>query len=316
MSRQEIGGFFGLEIAQGRGHYHPEALRLNLARNSLEYILRSKQYKKIYLPLYGCDVLLESLEKLGLEYEFYAIDEQLNPIFSQELGDDEAILCVNYFGLKRTTIERLAKKYGHKLIVDNAQAFFEKPVIGVDTFYSARKFFGVSDGAYLYMSQKLNESFEQDISFGRSTYLLKRNDISAEATYEDFQVNEKLLSDQPIKIMSNLTDGLLGSVDYERVRGIRRKNYLFFEEKLERNNLLKLELSDQVPMVYPFRTNDPSLREKLIKNHIFVATYWPNVLHQANKDALEYLLTQQIIPLPIDQRYNEEQLQTIVEMIL
>ena len=35
------------------------------------------------------------------------------------------------------------------LIIDNAQAFFAKPLLGIDTFYSPRKFVGVSDGGIL-----------------------------------------------------------------------------------------------------------------------------------------------------------------------
>ena len=31
-------------------------------------------------------------------------------------------------------------------------------------------------------------------------------------------------------------------------------------------------------MIYPFYTDDIYLRARLIKQHIFVAQYWPNVL--------------------------------------
>ena len=46
---KEIGGYFELQLRKGE-HYHKGALQLNTARNCLEYILRAKKYKKIYIP--------------------------------------------------------------------------------------------------------------------------------------------------------------------------------------------------------------------------------------------------------------------------
>ena len=61
--KNEIGGYFQLELNKDR-EYHDKAIALNTGRNALEYILRAKIFKKIYLPFYTCDVLLEPLKKL------------------------------------------------------------------------------------------------------------------------------------------------------------------------------------------------------------------------------------------------------------
>jgi len=115
--------------------------------------------------------------------------------------------------------------------------------------------------------------------------------------------------------MSKLTVALLSSIDYERVKDNRRRNYIFFEKNLAEKNLLHLQFSDEVPMVYPFRTKNETLRTKLIKNKIYVATCWPNVLSWCNEHKLEYSLAKQIMPLPIDQRYDETELLTIINML-
>ncbi len=309
-----IGGYFELETNKGE-HYHPNAIRLNTARNCLEYILRAKRYGKIYIPKFLCDVLLEPMKKLGIDFEYYSIDEQLNPTFDKDLRDGEAFLYINYFGLKQTTAKILADKLGQKLIVDNSQAFFEKPIEGIDTFYSARKFFGVADGAYVYTDRKLEEDLEQDKSYERTSHLLKRVDLSAEEAYADFQQNENKLINQPILLMSKLTEKLLTSIDYEKVKTARKQNYKFFDDQLLGKNKLSLPAGEAVPMVYPFRTGDPSLRQKLIDNKVFVATYWPNVVEADDHDSLEYLLAKQIIPLPIDQRYNVGDLARVRSLI-
>lgn len=57
------------------------------------------------------------------------------------------------------------------------------------------------------------------------------------------------------------------------------------------------------------------LRQRLIANRIYVATYWPN-LAKLNYDTLEECLAKKIIALPIDQRYNKEDMKRIIESII
>ena len=68
-------------------------------------------------------------------------------------------------------------------------------------------------------------------------------------------------------------------------------------------------------MVYPFLAPIKGLREKLIENKIFVARYWPNVLDWTTKDDIEYLLAYQMQPLPVDQRYGEEDVEKLISLI-
>ena len=70
-----------------------------------------------------------------------------------------------------------------------------------------------------------------------------------------------------------------------------------------------------MPMVYPYMVTKEGLREKLIENKIFVARYWPNVLDWTKKGSVEYLLTEQIQPLPTDQRYGEEDMKYTINII-
>ena len=67
MSQKAIGGYFELELPKGE-EYHKSALSLNSARNCFEYILRVRKYKKVYLPYYTCEVILEPLKKLNIQY--------------------------------------------------------------------------------------------------------------------------------------------------------------------------------------------------------------------------------------------------------
>ena len=312
---EAIGGYFSLELPL-REEYHKDAIRLNTGRNCLEYILRTRRYKKVYVPYYTCDAVMEPINKLGTPYEFYHIDIHLEITDRLTLRADEALLYTNYYGLKQRYVEQLAEKFGSQLIVDNTQAFYAKPLEGIDTFYTCRKFFGVADGAYLYTDKLLDEELEQDESYKRMAHLLKRIDLSPEEGFADFRKADDSLDNQPICKMSKLTQRIMLSIDYEAAAKKRRENYARLHQALGQHNNLSLSLEpDAVPLVYPFLSPIKGLREHLIENKIFVARYWPNVLEWTCKDDIEYLLACQMQPLPIDQRYGGEDMKKIIDIV-
>lgn len=309
-----IGGYFELELPQ-REEFHKNTLRLNSGKNCLEYILRARRYNKVYIPYYTCDVVVRPFEKLHISYEFYHINIHLELAQEINLKEGEALLYTNYFGLKQTYVESLANQYGSHLIVDNTQAFFAMPIKGIDTFYTCRKFFGVSDGAYLYTDEKLDIQFEQSTSYERVAHLIKRIDVSPEAGFEDFHESDEILARENIKLMSKFTQRMMQSIDYEDVLKKRRANYQILHHALGANNNLKLSLEDDaVPMVYPYLSPVKGLREKLIENKIFVARYWPNVLEWTTSGDIDYLFASQMQHLPVDQRYSKSEMLKIISV--
>ena len=310
-----IGGYFELELNRGI-EYHFNAIKLNSGRNALQYILMAGEYQRIFIPLYTCDVLLHAVKKTGVDFEFYSINQELEPIFDfSNLSLNDAFLYTNYFGLKDDYIQELRPKCKN-LIIDNAQSFYSAPLPLTDTFYSPRKFFGVPDGGYLYTARKIKQKLVKDISFERFEHLLKRIDLSPEAGYSSFCSNDKMLDNQAILEMSNLTEAILSSIDYTQIARRRRENFLYLKTILQNSNQLKIYLNEsQVPMVYPYLPGTGGLRNKLIDNKIYTAQYWPNVLEWADKNSLEFMFASQIIPLPIDQRYTTTDLEKYLTLI-
>ena len=69
-------------------------------------------------------------------------------------------------------------------------------------------------------------------------------------------------------------------------------------------------------MVYPYVVeNGLKVRQKLIKEKVFVAKYWPNVDEWLGDDALETWMANNLLPLPIDQRYGKEDMERIINII-
>lgn len=319
---KEIGGYFSLEIKETfqENTIHSQGLFLNSGRNALEYILSSLSVvSKLWIPYFTCDVVLEPIKKLGIPYDFYRINEHLELCEDVQLASDEYLLATNYYGIKDSYIENLARKYGSHLIVDNAQALYAHPIEGIKTFYSPRKFAGIPDGGIAYMEAgKDIQSFDTDVSYDRLSHLLKRIDLGAGAGYTDFKDNSHKLANQPIMQMSRLTGVLLASIDFEGIKERRLKNFHILHEALSGSNQLAIPTigSFSCPLVYPYFTNDCTLKKKLIDNKVFVATYWPNVLEWCKEDTLEYQLADRIIAIPIDQRYGEEEMKYITNLIL
>jgi hypothetical protein len=310
-----IGGYFELELRQGT-EYHPQAIHLNLGRSGFEYILKAKSVKKIFLPYYTCSVMLDPLKRTNIPYEFYHIGYNLEPSFDYKtMEKQDYFLYTNYFGIKDSFVKKLSSMVKN-LIVDNAQSFYSKPIWGVDTFYSPRKFFGLPDGGYLYTDQVLTDEFEHDDSTDRFKHLIGRVEKGPEAAYQFFKKNEAALSGQGMKTMSAITKKLLQGIDYEGAAEARRRNFNFLHENLHELNLLDIHLeSASFPMVYPFFYRSEKLRVSLIENKVYTACYWPNVLDWCEKGTFERDLAEFLVPLPVDQRYNVNEMREMLNMV-
>ena len=306
-----IGGYFELELPHGQ-EFHSKAIALNSGRFCFEYLLKCRKLKKVYIPYYTCDSVIEPVINLGIPYEFYHIDKEYRIVGSITLAEDEALLYTNYWGLQNGYCEILAAKYEKQLILDYTQAFFSNPIRGIDTFYSCRKYFGVPDGGYLYSDVVADFEIEQDVSYLRLNSLVKRIDISPEAGYKDFHNVETSFLDMPIRRMSKLTKRLMQSIDYGRAAQQRIDNY----------NTLKAALGGkelhygEVPMIFPYRSAEgQQLRQRFIAKKVFVAKYWPNVDEWTEEDTVERWMANYVLPLPIDQRYDKEDMNRIIEII-
>lgn len=311
LSDDSIGGYFQLECMNNK-FYHSNAILLNSGRNALRYIIKIYNIKKLNVPAYTCKEVIESIKSEDCVIQFYNLNDSLLPI--ESFPSNEYVLYTNYFGVNNHNIKILERIYSN-LIIDNSQSFYS-PCQGLASFYSPRKFFGLPDGGFVLGNKKINLILEEDYSFNRCGHLLMRWDKGPEYAYSNFKRNDESLINQPIKIMSKLTQALMGNIDYERVKQQRINNFKVLNESLCNSNEMTLRLSDnQIPMVYPYLINSDKIRNKLIKNRIYVAKYWPEIdlIHPINN--YEKYLQEFLLPLPIDQRYEKQDMDRILEVI-
>lgn len=310
---KEIAGYIELDTCR-HAMLHEDAILLNCGRNALAYLLEAKGIKKLYLPYFLCDSVANVCKKYGVEVVFYHIGENWLPK-DLVIDEDTWLYIVNFYGqITREDLARLAAAY-RNIIIDNAQAYFDAPLANVDTLYTCRKFFGVSDGAVLYTNSKLERSLEIDESFNRIHYVLGRYERTASEFYEEAAQNNDIFDNEPIKEMSRLTKNLLRSIDYEYVKQVRTNNFAYLHEKLREVNKLNVRLIEGAFM-YPLLIDDGmKIRKQLQQMKIYIPTLWPNVLEECESDTLEYKFAAEILPIPVDQRYGIEDMEYLVNVI-
>lgn len=250
-----------------------------------------------------------------MKYSYYHVDKDFKPLFQQNLYDGEWLYVVNFYGqLNNHYLSELKQKYD-RVIVDNAQSYFQLPADGVDTIYTCRKYFGVADGAFLYTDTRLDRLIPKDESFERMHFLLGRYERSANEFYDEYVANNKLFATEPIKKMSRLTENLLRGIDYKEVAQKRQENFEYLNVALGSLNELSLDPlygAFMYPLLIP---KGVAIRKALQKNKIYIPTLWPNVLEECELGSLEYRYAADILPIPVDQRYNKEDMKYLVGVI-
>lgn len=350
MKQKEYGGYIELD-RYTRDEFYPEALALNSGRGALRLFIRLKGIRKMYLPAFCCDTVRKACEAEEISWEYYSVDEGFRPCLLKEPAEDEWVCLVNFYGVFDDEDMGAFMQQYPRLIVDYTHAFFQKPLEGMNVLYSCRKFFGVPDGAYLVLGEKgagergnteglgmaeglgkagqagglqeeeLYKALPQDISYERMHFLLGRFEMGASPFYQDYVKNNDFFSHEPVKRMSKLTHNLLRAIDYAWVCKRRTDNFAFLHQHLKEKN--RLQLPEIIPgaYAYPFWVDGcgisgKELRRKLIAQKIYIPTLWPEVCALAQASPLEKQMAENILPIPVDQRYGRGEVGEILEYLM
>lgn len=319
----EIGSFIELQMPEIGELYSQTSniARLNTGRASIWHAFRCTGCKAIWLPYYECDTVRNFLKFKNVTIKYYHIDSNFNPIDLFPLKED-AVLIVNYFGIMSfNRLSLIAKKYAHT-IIDDAQALFTIPIDGCYNVYSCRKFIGVPDGAYVIgdKAEKFCDEYDKGYSSDTSLFLLQRIEYGCEGkAYESRQLNESRLNTEDVKLMSKLTQTILKGTYYQYVKEKRKKNFEMVHKLLSKVNLINpMMYYDEtcVPMVYPLVVENDEMLSLLQEEKHFQGHWWSYLVDEMNKSTFEYWLSRYIIPITIDQRYGQNEIEYICMKVL
>lgn len=347
---KEIGGYFELEHFKGPDYY-PDLLRFNLGRTAAVWYLAQAGCRKLLFPRFLCSSVTDAAAKAGIGLRGYAIRPDFTPD-EQDLpaaplpADTFLYVNLSYGLVEDETVAALHETY-RNVLVDFTHCFFRRPLPGTASVTSVRKFFGVTDGAYLFPDRPISVPNESDESHGRFTHILGRFEEPAGHFYRQMLDNAGTYADMPAKRMSALTYNLLCGIDYEAIAAKRQRNVRRLTQRLsERNPLfhtaalsgflaeagVPLQNAGAGPwsapretcltdtpgaFCYPFLVkNGIQLRKALAAEKVFVPTYWNNVISAMPENSVEYQYAANILALPCDQRYTEQDMDRVADTLL
>jgi hypothetical protein len=312
-----IGGFLPLELASAAEPYHPDAAALTSGRASWHLILRTCRPARVLVPFYVCDAVLEPLAATRTPYVFYPIAGSFRPEPGQEPAPGELLLVVNYFGAMASAVAAIDRALPGRVVVDDTQAFFRRGRPDAWSFNSARKFFGVPDGAFLYGPAR-DARVLPPSDIADCDHLLTRLAGDDEIAWEQFKRHEARVGVEP-RAMSMVTMRLLGAVDMQRTRRRRQANFEALHGRLGAMNTIELPLDDvagEGPLCYPFLPGVDVDRARLAAQGVFVPTFWPEIAHRiAPGFERERLFARRLLPLPIDQRYGPDDMARVCQVL-
>ena len=335
MKKHEIGGEFLIEhndtvynqyidIVNFYGKNH---ILLDSGRSALKLIAKNIERKTIYLPNYICESVIQPFKLYGFEIYFYNINQdfqpQLNTIdLNKKIG---AFLHMGYFGFDTNNnlndIIKKLKKTGTIIIEDITHTILSKNKLDFKSDYyiaSLRKWIGIYDGAVLITDSEIKE-----LKLPNNNELLKLrkvadkqkndylNNMTTSKKYLDVYMEaEKTLNGLNVYSISDESKLILATTDFSKIQMIRRNNYKTLRDKLANYNSLQLK-KHTVPLSFPMLTEKRnSIRKELIKEQIFCPIHWPRP-----KDTGENILFDLEISIPIDQRYNLNDMTNILTKI-
>ncbi|MBO7218099.1 MAG: hypothetical protein J6V50_05305 [Clostridia bacterium] len=318
----EIGSFIDLELPKGFEYYrgNKNIARLNTGRAAIYHAVKAFGVNTVWVPFYQCETVRDFLLKKGIEVKYYRIDKEFNPV-DIEQKDNEAVVIVNYFGImSKKRLLGLAKRYKN-VIIDNSQSFFSEPLKNAMNVYSARKFVGVPDGAYVIGEgvEKGVEEYPLCHSSDTAAFLFMRCEYGCEGKgYEARSLNEERIDKEDIMQMSALTRKLLDGADYKKNIAKRKENFKIADKLFKDINKIDAKMYYDkccVPMVYPLVVEDDALLGKMLQNKHFQGHWWGYVLKEVPEDSFEYWLSRYVIPITIDQRYGREELEFLRSLV-
>jgi len=300
-------------------HYLKDAKRLQSARASLALLCKFKDIRRIWIPAYICPAVREAVAWANVEILTYPLQQDFLPPKDLRLSADEWLLIVVYFGLTTAAAHEATSLWPRtRLIFDAAQALYFPAHQEIPTIYSPRKFIGVADGGFLTGNlEGLELPHEIDNQgIARLSAAIGRLEGSPELHYSSFLKAEQSLLDIKPRRMSLITERILQSADWVRIRDARRSNFQTLMENLPDWCQPALSLGhEDVPLCMPVRTSHAALlREFLMGHRVYTPTYWRG-LDNDSLNAFERLLCMQTICLPCDQRYGEAEMRHVTTLI-
>ena len=300
---------------------------------------------RVLIPAYTCQTVITPFEEAGWTCFFYNVNRDLHIDieYFNDLAEQvkpEIVVVHPYYGMALNEQEldalRRMDERGAVVVMDLTQGIFADLKYDFVTYYigSYRKWFPIPDGAFLRVNKtdglipvSLNENTEfvtmqTDAMFLRNQYF---NSGVKHLKTISIRLNKRANSSVSHNIkphrMSSFSLELMQRCDWQEVMSKRQDNYVYLFNHLNQCDELRFVCPDLSALITNplyfavFSSNRDLLQKVLADNDIYAPVLWP----VENQDLLisedvKYIYNH-ILTIPCDQRYGEEEMIRIVNVI-
>ncbi len=295
------------------------------ARAALAALLGARKIRRLWLPAYCCDTLVEGPLSVGVEVAWYDVDAQLDTdVAGLEAGlvAGDAVLAIAYFGRAPDDgLRALAARRSDILwIEDRAQALDTGVAsLGTVTLYSPRKLLGVADGGILVGEHLPSPTVEpaDEAELWRSNDLRRADPdgLSPEPWFTAFRAREVAFDAAPAPCGPRTLATLQG-LPLAAEAAARRRNWRVLAGRLGTVALWPDLAPTFAPLAVPIVVDDAGgLVARLAAQRIWAARHWAD-LPSSKAFAVAHALSQRCVSLPVDGRYDAEDMSRIADAVL
>lgn len=285
----------------------------------LQHLKLSKD-KKVLLPSYMCPTILYPFKELGILYEFYKVNRNLQidlvDLSKRVDGKTKVVFFINYFGFKQsdeviTALLKL-KESGISIIQDVVQDFYvqKNDIIGNYAFMSFRKFFPC-EGSIIISQDKIddvvikgkNKTYFNNKLKGRLLrYFHYKYGCEEESFLSAFKkANESYRLPENIEYTS-YDEYVLNRTDFEKDKETRRENFKMLLGLYGDKAIFKSLPDNVVPLLFPIVISSrDSIQMKLRDKNVFCPVHWKlSDEIESNNYQESWILSKHILSIPIN----------------
>lgn len=330
------------------GYHGSDYVWMSTGRSATKLVLqtiedRNPSCKKVaLLPSFTCHTVFEPFMDYGYQVHTMPLSAKLTTnaediLYYQEKYNASVVLVHRYYGFDtlpgiNKVVEILQKK-GVVIIEDCTQCLYSSfPISNADyVVASIRKWCGVPDGGFVICKEG---------SFPRKpicpdTKMVEAKRIASELKYQylfegkgdkptfkaKYREAENLLDSQVnFFTIDSLSATIQAELDVELLIKKRRENYEVLLEGLQNKEGIHIIFNtlpdDVVPLYFPILIdNREAMQDLLADNYIYAPVVWPKAENSPIIDEVAEKIYEKILCIPIDQRYDVDDMQRIVEVI-
>ena len=302
--------------------------------------------KKVLLPAYTCETVVQPFEKEGWNIAYYEIRKNLS-IDKKDLVEKinsfcpSLVLIQNYFGFNTTgeitQILDICQEESIVVVEDITQNILSKyEKIRADYYVgSLRKFFAIPEGGILlskgskapcYLKKEAVSKIlkEAQRAFGLKQKYINNEGICKEDFLEAYHIwkSNFIKYDEPQDINIE-TLQMLNVIDLKLLKTQRQVNYSLLCQELRNVTGVKIIVDSQdeeeVPLYFPMYIEDKSKRKELqqylAKEKIYCPIIWPQYVSDEYLGEGSKYIYEHILCIPCDQRYGQEEMERIIDAI-